>query len=149
MFCLSRSHVQRIFEDIMASTEGEVHRFYATSSRDVTCDWQTGGIARSKILLKLKTFAYGDPPHTIIVDYFQMSKGLAATCCKMFAVVMKLIYDEECLRLSDALDLKRIIELQKKRHGVNGPYSLKELSRGMAGIVQEWKGEDLRANGGA
>jgi hypothetical protein len=40
-----------------------------------------------------------------------MSKGLAATCCEMFAVVMKLIYDEEYLRLPDALDLKRIIEL--------------------------------------
>ncbi|KAI2509563.1 Plant transposon protein [Fragilaria crotonensis] len=115
MFRLSRRRVQRIFEDIMASTEGEAHRFYA-SSRDAT--GKHGASYEAKILLPLKTFAYGVPPHTFI-DYFQMSKGLAASCCKMFAVVMKLIYDEEYLRLPDALDLKRIIELHKKRHGVN------------------------------
>lgn len=118
MFRLSRLRVQRIFEDIMASTEGEEHRFYA-SSRDAT--GKHGASYEAKILLPLKTFAYGVPPHTFI-DYFQMSKGLAATCCEMFAVVMKLIYDEEYLRLPDALDLKRINELHKKRHGVNGMF---------------------------
>ena len=119
MLCLSRSRVQRIFEDIMASTEGDaVHHFYA-SSRDATGK-QEASYYEAKILLPLKTFAYGVPSHTFI-DYFQMSKGLAAAhCCEMFAVVMKLIYDEEYLRLPDALDLKRIIKLHKKWDGVKG-----------------------------
>ena len=91
----------------MASTKGEVHHFYA-SSRDATGKQEAS--YEAKILLSLKLFAYGVPLHTFI-DYFQMSKGLAATCCEMFAVVMKLIYDEEYLHLPDALDLKRIIEL--------------------------------------
>ena len=42
---------------------------------------------------------------------------------KMFAFEMKLIYNEEYLRISDALDLKRVIELHKERDGrVNGMF---------------------------
>jgi hypothetical protein len=80
-----------------------------------------GASYEAKILLPLKTFAYGVPPHTFI-DYFQMSKGLAARCCDVFALSMKLLYDEEYLRIPDALDLKRIAKLHKERHGVNGMF---------------------------
>jgi hypothetical protein len=80
-----------------------------------------GASYEAKILLPLKTFAYGIPPHTFI-DYFQMSKGLAARCCDVFALLMKLLYDEEYLRIPDALDLKRIAKLHKERHGVNGMF---------------------------
>ena len=98
----------------MASTEVEVHHFYASS---------TGASIEAKIEQPLKTFAYGVPPHTFIDYYLQMSKGLAATCCKIFAVVMKLMYDEEYLHIPDALDLKRIIELHKECHGMNGMFA--------------------------
>ena len=80
-----------------------------------------GASYEAKILLPLKTFAYGVPPHTFI-DYFQMSKGLAARCCDVFALSMKLLYGEEYLRIPDALDLKRIAKLHKERHGVNGMF---------------------------
>jgi hypothetical protein len=69
----------------------------------------------------LKTFVYVVPPHTFI-DYFQMSKGLAARCCDVFALSMKLLNDEIYRRIPDALDLKRIAKLHKERHGVNGMF---------------------------
>jgi hypothetical protein len=51
-----------------------------------------------------------------------MSKGLAARCCDVFALSMKLLYDEEYLHIPDTLDLKRITKIHKKRHGVNGMF---------------------------
>ncbi|KAI2493669.1 hypothetical protein MHU86_20884 [Fragilaria crotonensis] len=88
-----------------AGTEGEVNRFYASSS-DAT--GKRGRRLKQKLV---KTFAYIiSPPHTFI-DYFQMSRGLAPTCCKAFAVVMRLLYDDKYLHLPDALNLKTIVEL--------------------------------------
>jgi hypothetical protein len=69
----------------------------------------------------LKTFAYGVPPKAFI-DYFLMSKGLPAMCCDVFALSMKLLYDEEYHRTPDALELKRIAKIHKERHGVNGMF---------------------------
>ena len=104
IFRLSRSRVQRIIEDFMSSTVIDIHCFYA---RSIDATGKMGASYEAKILLQLKTFAYGVPPHTFI-DYFQMSKGLAARCCDVFALSMKLLYDEEYLCTPDALDLKRI-----------------------------------------
>ena len=69
MFRLSRSRVQQLFEDIMATN----HPFY-TMSTDAT--GKKGASLEAKVLLPMKTFAYGVPPHTF-TDYFQMSKVLA------------------------------------------------------------------------
>jgi hypothetical protein len=47
-----------------------------------------------------------------------MSKGLVAVrCCDVFALSIKLLYDEDYIRTPDALDLKRIAKLHKERHG--------------------------------
>jgi hypothetical protein len=80
-----------------------------------------GASYEAKILLPLKTFANDVPPHTFI-DCFQMSKGLAARCCDVLALSMKLRYDEEYLRTPDTLDLKRIAKLHKEHHSVNGMF---------------------------
>jgi hypothetical protein len=80
-----------------------------------------GALYEAKILLPLKNFAYGVPPHTFI-NYFQMSKGLAARSCDVFALSMKLLYNEEYLRSPDALDLKRNAKFYKECHGVNGMF---------------------------
>ena len=74
MFCLSRSRVQRIFEDAMQVN----HPFY-TSNVDAT--GKMGASVEAKVvLLPLKTFAYGVAPHGLS-DYFQMPKPLAGKCC--------------------------------------------------------------------
>jgi hypothetical protein len=70
MFRLLRSCVQRIIEDVMSTTVGDVHRFYA---RSMDATGKMGASYEAKILLPFKTFAYGFPSHTFI-DYLQMSK---------------------------------------------------------------------------
>jgi hypothetical protein len=59
---------------------------------------------------------------TTLIDCFQMFKGLAASCCNVFALSIKLLYDEEYLHIPDALDLKRISKLHKEHHGVHGMF---------------------------
>ena len=132
MFRLSRSRVQRLFEDIMTTN----HPFYANS---MDAYGKKGASLESKVLLPLKTFAYGVPPHTF-TDYFQMSKGLAATCCDEFAATMKLLYDEEYLRIPSTADLNMIITLHKERHGVNGMFgSLDCMHNGWKNCPKAWQ----------
>jgi hypothetical protein len=73
----------------------------------------------ARLLLPLKTLAYGVPPHTFI-DYFQMSPQYARECCKEFDKAMRTIYMNEFLRLPTATDLKNIVKLHKAAHGVDG-----------------------------
>ena len=80
MFRLSRSRVQRIFEDVMNAG----HPFY-TCQFDAT--GKKGASLEAKILLLLKTFAYGVAPHAFS-DYFQMSKPFAAKCCEEYAAAI-------------------------------------------------------------
>ena len=69
MFQLSRTHVQKIFEDVMHSNNA----FYL-SGCDAT--GAKGALLEAKILLPLKTMAFGTASHAFC-DYFQMSKPLA------------------------------------------------------------------------
>jgi hypothetical protein len=78
-----------------------------------------GASLEAKILLPLKTFAYGVPPHTF-TDYFQMSDSLARTACEEFCIMMKRLYAEEYLRVPTARDLTNIVKLHKAIHGVDG-----------------------------
>ncbi len=81
MFCLLRLRVQRIFEDVMQVN----HPFY-TSNVDATGKmWAS---LEAKVLLPLKTFAYGVAPH-VFPDYFSMSKPLAEKCCDKFSEIMQ------------------------------------------------------------
>ena len=89
---------------------------------DTTC--QKGACLEAKVLLPLKTFAYGVATHTF-TDYFQVSPELAAKCCDEFAatIATKQIKGEEYLRIPDATDLKMMILLHRQQHHqVNGMF---------------------------
>jgi hypothetical protein len=112
MFRLSRSRVERIIQDIQ--NDGDV---FFRRKRDAK--GKLGASTEAKILLPIKTFAYGVPPHTF-TDYFQMSKTLARQCCKKFTETIKRIYKNEYLRLPSEQDLKNISALHYEKHGVQG-----------------------------
>jgi hypothetical protein len=54
VFCLSRSHLQRIFEDVMAITSAEAHYFFA---RSMDATGNIGASCEAKNFLPLKTVA--------------------------------------------------------------------------------------------
>ena len=101
-------------EDIGASG----NKFYLST---VSASGKQGASFEARLLIALKTLAYGVPPHTF-TDYFQMSKGLARQCCKKFDKAMKSIYQAEYLRKPTKADLKAILRLHLDVHGVNGMF---------------------------
>ena len=115
MFRLSRTRVQRIFEDVMNSH----HPFYASCQSDAA--GKKGASLEAKILLPLKTCAYGTAEHAFS-DYFQMSAALASKCCEEFAIMMRQVYGEEYLRIPDENDIKNITQLHHEVHGVRGMF---------------------------
>jgi hypothetical protein len=56
----------------------------------------------ARLLLPLKSLAYGVPPHTVI-DYLQMSPQYVRDCCKEFDKAVRSIYIKEFLRLPRTL----------------------------------------------
>jgi hypothetical protein len=108
---LSRGRFQVLMEDLTASN----YWFFKVSDND--------GFSRTSIearlLLPLKTLAYGVPSRTFI-DYFQMSPQYASSCCKHFYKAVKLVYQNEFLRHHTKDDMKKIIRLHKVVHGVDG-----------------------------
>jgi hypothetical protein len=103
-FRLSRTRVQRIFENVMHADLP----FYASQ---VDATGRKGASLESKILLPLKTLAFGTAEHAFS-DYFQMSKALASKCCKEFANMMRYIYSDEystdCMLLWMGLDIEMV-----------------------------------------
>jgi hypothetical protein len=73
----------------------------------------------AKLLLPLKTYAYGVAPKCFC-DYFQMSFPFAATVCKEFDEMMVSLYTKEYLRTPTPNDIKSIVTLHKHVHGVDG-----------------------------
>jgi hypothetical protein len=112
MFRLSMARFQVIMEDIQASG----CPFYQKSKNLHEHDQAS---FEAKLLLPIKTLAYGVPSHTF-TDYFQMSKEYARECCKQFDVVMKKVYAQQYLRLPTADDVKSIVQLHKEVHQVDG-----------------------------
>ena len=113
MFRLSQTRVQKLFEDVMHSE----NPFYLSK-----CDASgatKGALLEAKILLPLKTMAFGTAAHAFC-DYFQMSKPLAVQCCDEYASIMKDLYSPEYLRVPDENNLIRIFRLHCAVHGVNG-----------------------------
>jgi hypothetical protein len=132
MFRLSRSRVQRIFDDIMQTN----HPFYVSN---VDATGKKGASLEAKVLLPLKTFAYGVAPHAFS-DYFQMSKPLAGKCCEEFPEIMHRLYSEEYLRIPDACDIKDIVNLHEKVHGVQGMLgSLDCMHTGWKNCPKAWQ----------
>jgi hypothetical protein len=76
---------------------------------------EQGASIEARVLLPLKTYAYGAPPHTC-TDYFQMSVDLAKECCRYCDRAMKELYAEEYLRLPTLHDMKSITRLHEEKH---------------------------------
>lgn len=112
MFRISRSRFQRLLEDVGNSGL----RFY-TKTTDAA--GREGASIEARLLLPLKTLAYGVAPKTFR-DYFQMSKTQARECCNNFDATIKLLYEKEYLRVPTKADLKSITKLHKAVHGVDG-----------------------------
>ena len=111
MFRVSRGRFQVLMEDVMRSN----YSFYKSSHMD---GFQRSSI-EARLLLPLKTLAYGVPHHTFI-DYFQMSDPYARDCCLHFCKVIKLIYSSEYLRCPTQQDMKMITKLHKAVHHTDG-----------------------------
>jgi hypothetical protein len=139
MFRLSRSRVQKLFEDVM--NNGIPFYFNRRDAAD-----KQGASLEAKILLPLKTFAYGVPPHTFI-DYFQMSESLARTSCEEFCSALKTLYAEEYLRVPTAADLRNIVKLHKAIHGIHGIFgALDCMHIGWKNCPVAWQGNFKSGN---
>jgi hypothetical protein len=112
MFRMSRSRFQRLMEDVMARDI----KFYKVESTLLK-----GSVAslEARLLLPLKALAYGVPAYAFR-DYFQVSKTFARECCYEFDNVIRMIYQNEFLRLPTAFDLQNITKLHKAKHKVDG-----------------------------
>jgi Plant transposon protein len=115
MFRLSRPRFQRLLEDVMAA---EIPFF---KNLPMDAHGRIGAALECRLLLPLKTMAYGVPSHTFR-DYFQMSETLARESCLQFHKAIKKIYQDEYLRLPDQQDLKNIVKLHKSVHGIDGMF---------------------------
>ena len=113
-FRISRSRFQRLMEDIAATHDPFYMRYTDAFGRE-GCSFE------AKLLLPLKTMAYGVPPHCFR-DYFSMSKTLAKKCCAHFDKKIKELYIEEYLRCPDATDLVNINKLHKDVHQFDGMF---------------------------
>jgi hypothetical protein len=114
MFRISKSRFQKIMEDV-GNSNILFYRNRTAGSGIVGASFQ------AKLLLPLKSLAYGVPSHTFR-DYFQMSQTLARECCRMFDHAIKSIYAKEFLRLPTSQDLKNIVELHKEVHNIDGMF---------------------------
>jgi hypothetical protein len=114
-FRLSRARVQILLDDF--GRFSETNPFYNTFRVDKF--GRVGASLEAKILLPLKTLAYGVAPHTFC-DYFQMSVPMARECYKQFLDTVCHLYMAEYLGLPTAADLRNIVALHKRVHGVEG-----------------------------
>ena len=112
MFRISRSRFERLIQDI----GNHQHPFYAEIP---DCVGNQPVSMHAKLLLPLKTMAYGVPPHCFC-DYFQMSRTMARECCIMFDRVVNEIYQEEYLRYPTTQDLLSLNNLHKSVHHFDG-----------------------------
>jgi hypothetical protein len=102
-------------EDVMASKNPFFTRTESIVGHSVAS-------IEAKLLLPLKTYAYGVAPKCFC-DYFQMSFPFAATVCKEFDEIMVSLYAKEYLRTPTPNDIKSIVALHKHVHGVDGLFA--------------------------
>jgi hypothetical protein len=86
---ISKSRFQAIMEDLAPMP------FYSKTKNALG---KEGICLEAKLLLPLKTLAYGVAPHCFI-DQFQMSAQMAAVCCKEFAKAIIQKYQSEYKRI--------------------------------------------------
>ena len=114
MFRLSRTRIQRNFEDVMDSNN-------PFCSRQSDAAGKKGASLEAKILIPLKSYAYRTAEHAFS-DYFQMPSALVSKYCEEFAIMMHQVYGEVYLRVPDENDIKKISLLNHEVHGVWGMF---------------------------
>ena len=113
MFRISRARFQRLRMDIGASGDP----FYVHLPVDT--NGRVGASLDARLLLPIKSLAYGVPPHTFR-DYFQMSTTLARDCYSNYNKIIIKIYKKEYLRLPTPADVKAIFQLHEHIHKIKG-----------------------------
>ena len=101
MFRVSRSRFQRLLDDFGNSND----EFYVNNNFHNKKNKQSS--LECKLLLPLKTRAYGVAPHTFC-DYFQMSIEFSREVCKKFDQTINNIYKHEYLWLPTKINLKTL-----------------------------------------
>ncbi len=114
MFRISRARFDRMVIDFKNCDNS----FYQNS---VDACGKQGASLEAKLLLPLKTLAYGDPPHCFS-DYFQMSTTLAGLCCLIFNETLTKMYKGEYLRIPTTDDLISLRKSHKAIHQVDGMF---------------------------
>ena len=114
MFRISRARFDRMMVDFANSGNS----FY---SGKTDCAGLKGASLEAKILLPLKTLAFGVAPHAFS-DYFQMSQSLARECCRQFNKQIISVYKKEYLRVPTQADLKALSTLHEAVHEVPGMF---------------------------
>ena len=129
MFHMTLSRFWAIFANIRASG----NKFFFGDSL-------TGARPEARLLLPIKSLALGDPTHAFI-DYFQMSRTMAAECCRQFDKAMIRVYKAEYLRQPTSDDMKAIVALHHAKHGVKGMFgSLDCMHHPWKNCPKAWQG---------
>jgi hypothetical protein len=113
-FRVSRARFMRLLHDVRNSGIP----FYSGAK---AANGTMGASLEARLLLPLKSIAYGVPPHTF-QDYFQMSNTLCDDACRNFDKSIKQLYESEYLRLPTPSDLRGLNILHKHQHGANGMF---------------------------
>ena len=112
-FRISKSRFERLMTDVGATGDP----FYI--HHPVDAFGRVGASMEARLLLPLKSLAYGVPSHTFR-DYFQMSRTLARTAYLNFNRIIISIYKAEYLRLPTSADVEAVFKLHKHKHNVKG-----------------------------
>ena len=103
MFRISKARFERLLQDV---GNNDIHFYTQITDRL----GKVGHSMEARLLIALKTIAYGVPPH-MLRDQFQMSKTLARKCCIEFDLTIMQLYTSEYLRLPDKNDLVALDKL--------------------------------------
>lgn len=113
-FRISRSRFQNLMETFAHCG----NPFY--SGKSDCCRNPTASL-EARLLLPLQSLAFGVPSHAFCM-YYQMSKTLAAKCCKEFNKTYLGLYRKKYLRRPTKNDMVNISKLHEKVHGVPGMF---------------------------
>ena len=111
-FRISRSRFEKILLDV-----GRSGNSFFNPPPSVTK--QPLASMQARLLLPLKTLAYGVAMHCFC-PYFSMSKNLAIACCREFDKIINGLYKDEWMRCPTQDDLQAIFNLHHHHHGVSG-----------------------------
>lgn len=114
-FRIEMSRMERLLQDV-----GNSGISYYLNRVDAAGN--EGASMEARLLLPLKTLAYGVPSHCF-QDYFQMSDQMARQAMREFDEMMKKLYKGEYLRVPTTHDVKRTVQLHQARHKIPGMFA--------------------------